>query len=118
MLTIQQLLEKKCAHQEAALSAAAIADYLQLTPGWALHDGKLCRSFDFKNYYETMAYVNAIAYVIHAADHHPEMIVTYNRCRVKFDTHSVNAGGGGLSENDFICAAKLDALFEEAYAEA
>ncbi|MFT2520759.1 4a-hydroxytetrahydrobiopterin dehydratase [Escherichia coli] len=51
--------------------------------------------------------------MIHAEDHHPELTVTYNRCNVKFDTHSVNEGRGGLSANDFICAAKVDAIFAQ-----
>jgi 4a-hydroxytetrahydrobiopterin dehydratase len=75
----------------------------------------IVRQFDFKNYYATLAFVNAIAYVIHAEDHHPELLVTYNKCTIKFNTHSVNNGRGGLSINDFICAAKVDALFEQSF---
>jgi 4a-hydroxytetrahydrobiopterin dehydratase len=59
--------------------------------------------------------VNAIAAVIHQEDHHPELILTYQRCTVKYDTHSVNAGKGGLSDNDFICAAKIDAVFQHGF---
>jgi len=75
---------------------------------WALgEDGKeISRSFKFKNYYETMAFVNALAWVAHREDHHPDLQVGYNRVAVHFSTHSI----GGLSENDFICAAKIDAL--------
>ena len=54
-----------------------------------------------------MAFVNAVAWLSHREDHHPELQVGYNRCRVEYWTHAI----GGLSENDFICAAKLDALF-------
>jgi 4a-hydroxytetrahydrobiopterin dehydratase len=53
--------------------------------------------------------------VIHAEDHHPELVVTYNRCVIRFDTHTVNGGKGGISENDFICAAKIDAIFEQSF---
>jgi 4a-hydroxytetrahydrobiopterin dehydratase len=63
-----------------------------------------------------LAFINAIAYVVHAEDHHPELVVTYNRCVVKFDTHSVNGGRGGISENDFICATKVDAIFQQSFA--
>ncbi|MNN99491.1 pterin-4-alpha-carbinolamine dehydratase [compost metagenome] len=57
--------------------------------------------------------MNAIAYTIHSEDHHPELVVTYKQCVVKYDTHSVNEGKGGLSQNDFICAAKLDAIYAQ-----
>jgi 4a-hydroxytetrahydrobiopterin dehydratase len=55
-----------------------------------------------------MAFVNASAWISHREDHHPDLLVGYNRCRAAYVTHAI----GGLSENDFICAAKLDALFE------
>ena len=112
MPTAAELLEKKSRHQETALTDAEIADHLAALDGWALQEGKIVKTFGFRNYYETLAFVNAIAYVIHAEDHHPELVVTYNRCVVKFITHSVNAGRGGISENDFICAAKTNAIFK------
>ncbi len=114
MTTTTELLGKQCRHLETALDERQIADHLTAVEGWALQEGKLVRSFAFKNYYETMAFVNAIAYLFHVEDHHPELVVTYNRCAVKFDTHSVNGGRGGISENDFICAAKVDAIFRQA----
>ena len=67
---------------------------------------EISRSFKFKNYYQTMAFVNAMAWVAHAEDHHPDIEVGYNRCLIRYSTHSV----GGLSENDFICSEKIDAL--------
>lgn len=106
------LLNKKCRHQETALTDNQIAEYLQAVEGWQVKNGKLLKTFSFNNYYETLAFVNAIAYTIHAEDHHPELEVTYNRCNVKFDTHSVNSGRGGISENDFICAAKVNKIAE------
>jgi len=80
----------------------------QLHNGWSVDAGgkEICRRFKFKNYYETMAFVNAMAWVAHAEDHHPDIEVSYNRCLIRYSTHSV----GGLSENDFICCAKIDAL--------
>ena len=76
--------------------------------GWRIaEDGKsLRRAFGFKDFYRTMAFVNAVAWIANTEDHHPDMEVGYNYCRIEFSTHTV----GGLSENDFICAAKLDAL--------
>ncbi len=75
---------------------------------WELDESakEIARSFKFKNYYQTMAFVNALAWVAHSEDHHPDLQVGYNRVHVRFSTHSI----GGLSENDFICAAKIDAL--------
>ncbi len=89
-----------------ALTRAQIDALLKEVPGWA-YDGKvIAKSWSFKNYYETMAFVNAVAWLVHREDHHPDMSVGYNRCRVEFSTHSI----GGISENDFICAAKIEAL--------
>lgn len=83
-------------------------DYLKQVPHWALtsHQAAIHREFHFKNYYETMAFVNAVAWVAHQQDHHPDLEVSYNRCKIVYTTHSV----GGLSHNDFICAARIDAL--------
>ncbi len=80
-------------------------------PGWSIDDSitSIERSYRFANYYETMAFVNALAWVAHREDHHPDIEVGYNRCRVRYSTHSVN----GLSENDFICAAKINCLHNE-----
>jgi len=79
-----------------------------LAPGWRIApDGRsIRRDFSFANFYETMAFVNAVAWIANTGDHHPDLEVGYNYCRMAFSTHSV----GGLSENDFVCAAKVDAL--------
>jgi 4a-hydroxytetrahydrobiopterin dehydratase len=116
MTTLADLLEKKCRPLENGLNAAEIADHLQAVQGWELQEEKIVKTFAFDNYYETLAFINAIAYVIHAEDHHPELVVTYNRCKVGFNTHSVNRGKGGISENDFICAAKVDAISRLSFA--
>ena len=86
---------------------AAQALMAQLT-GWTLdaEATTLQQEFRFKNYYQTMAFVNAVAWIAHQEDHHPDMEVAYSRCQVNYSTHAI----GGLSENDFICAAKIDAL--------
>jgi len=115
MLTTAELLEAHCQHREKGLSEGEIVQLLGLVDGWTLVDGKICKEFGFQDYYETLSFINAIAYVIHAEDHHPELNVTYNRCTVKFNTHSVDGGRGGISENDFICAAKIDAIFNQSF---
>lgn len=113
MVTTAELIAKKSMHQEQGLNDTQIRQYLAAVDNWQLADGKIAKTYAFKNYYETLAFVNAIAFVIHAEDHHPDLLVGYNRCTVKFNTHSVNGGKGGLSENDFICAAKVDAVFAQ-----
>jgi 4a-hydroxytetrahydrobiopterin dehydratase len=115
MITTAELVEKKCRHQETSLTDAQAAEYLTALDGWQREQGSIVKTFAFQNYYETLAFINAIAYVFHAEDHHPELTVTYNRCKVKLDTHSVNGGKGGLSENDFICAAKVDTIFAQSF---
>lgn len=92
----------------AALTRAEAEPLLAGLRDWTLDETATAirRTFNFKNYYETIAFVNALAWVVHREDHHPDLEVGYNRCRVRFSTHSVK----GLSENDFICAAKIDAL--------
>lgn len=90
------------------LNPARIQEMLPDIAGWDLvEDGRaLTKTFKFKNYYRTMAFVNALAYMAHREDHHPDLGVHYDRCVVRYSTHDV----GGLSENDFICAARSDAL--------
>lgn len=90
-----------------ALSQEVVERLLLEVPGWKVESDKLSKSFEFKNFHHTMAFVNALAWVAHEEDHHPDLTVSYGRCRVDYSTHSV----GGLSLNDFICAAKIEALF-------
>lgn len=116
MINTADLLKKKCHHMETGLTDTEITDHLAAVDGWSLQESKIVKTFAFRNYHETLAFINAIAHVIHAEDHHPELIATYNRCTLKFDTHSVNGGRGGISENDFICAAKIDAVFHQSIA--
>jgi 4a-hydroxytetrahydrobiopterin dehydratase len=105
----QALLERGCRRDVVAAQETQIADWMaQIHADWSRGDDgrSIVRRFGFKNYYETIAFVNALAWVAHRQDHHPDLQVGYNRCTVTFSTHSV----GGLSENDFICAARVDAL--------
>ena len=74
--------------------------------GWRLIDGSLEKTFAFKNFHETMGFVNAVAFVANAEDHHPDLALSYGKCMVRFNTHDVN----GISVSDFFCASKVDAL--------
>lgn len=115
MIKATDLLAKKSQHTTVALDPASFPNYFAAVPGWAQDGARIVKTYQFKNYYETLAFINAIAYVIHAEDHHPELVVTYNRCMIKFDTHTVNEGKGGISENDFICAAKIDCIYQQSF---
>ena len=88
------------------LAPAEIAALLAEVPGWRLEDGAIARTWTFADFHKTMAFVNAVAWIAHGQAHHPDMAVSYNRCSVRFNTHSI----GGVSENDFICAARVEAL--------
>jgi 4a-hydroxytetrahydrobiopterin dehydratase len=83
-----------------------VQHHLEQVSAWRVNQGAIEKTFSFKNFHETMAFVNALAWVAHTEDHHPELAVAFSRCVVRFSTHSV----GGISINDFICAAKVDAL--------
>jgi 4a-hydroxytetrahydrobiopterin dehydratase len=107
---MSELLQKRCKPCEGGTvpySAEQTKEMLKQLKAWIVEDGKLVKLYPFKNYYETMAFVNALAWISHREDHHPDLQVGYNKCRVEYSTHAI----GGLSENDFICAAKADALF-------
>lgn len=103
-----KLSEQRCLPMEGqhAMTAYEIDKYLGMVSGWAEVDGAIEKTYEFANYHETIAFVNALAWIANREDHHPDLAVSYSRCAVRFNTHSV----GGLSVNDFICAAKLDAL--------
>ncbi|MDW5416071.1 4a-hydroxytetrahydrobiopterin dehydratase [Iodobacter sp. CM08] len=74
---------------------------------WIVTPAYLEKTFRFKNFYETMGFVNAVAWMANQQDHHPDLDVSYSRCRVRWNTHTAN---NGISRNDFICAARSDAL--------
>ena len=105
------LLRKKCKPcegGEAPMTQTQIGHMLKGLTGWEFKNGMVRKTFKFKNYFETMAFVNASAWISHREDHHPDIAVGYNQATVAYMTHAIK----GISENDFICAAKLDALFE------
>jgi 4a-hydroxytetrahydrobiopterin dehydratase len=105
------LQEKHCRPCEAGtppLGDAEVAALLRRLDGWELEGHGITKTYQFKNFHQTMAFVNAVAWIAHREGHHPDLQVGYNRCRVSYTTHAV----GGLSENDFICAARVDTLLE------
>jgi 4a-hydroxytetrahydrobiopterin dehydratase len=95
-----------CEKGGTPLSGAEVERHLRELTGWEAGNGQIGKQFEFKNYYQTMAFVNAVAWIAHREGHHPDLYVSYNACRVSYTTHAI----GGLTENDFICAAKVNAL--------
>jgi 4a-hydroxytetrahydrobiopterin dehydratase len=109
---MSDLAKKKCKPCEggvAPLSREQAEGMLQtLAGGWQLaEEGQaLRRELTFKDFYRTMSFVNAVAHIANVEDHHPDLEVGYGYCRIRYSTHAI----GGLSENDFICAAKIDSI--------
>lgn len=109
---MSDLIQKSCAPCEGigeALSEAQInALKPQLSDAWVVSDDlkSIHRKFSFNNFHETMAFMNAIAWIAHQENHHPDVSLGYNNCDVHFMTHAID----GLTQNDFICAAKIDGL--------
>jgi 4a-hydroxytetrahydrobiopterin dehydratase len=93
-----------------ALTPTEIVSRLATAPGWKLSgdgaDVAIEKTFSFANYYETISFVNAVAFIANAQDHHPDLSVHYSRCVVRFNTHDVK----GLSDTDFECASLVDSL--------
>lgn len=109
---MKKLSEQSCkpvSSSDHQLDEQQIQVYLkELQQLWSFDksNNSISRDFQFNHYYETIAFVNAAAWIAHQQDHHPEMLVGYNHCRVSFTTHSIN----GLSVNDFICASKINEI--------
>jgi 4a-hydroxytetrahydrobiopterin dehydratase len=110
-VSAEDLAKRKCAPCEGGVSPYGDAEartMLRSLKGWIIENNTLVKLYPFTNYYQTMAFVNALAWISHREDHHPDLQVGHNKCRVEYTTHAI----GGLSENDFICAAKCDALLK------
>jgi len=108
--SVEALAEKKCVPCEGGTppltEEKARALLAELKEGWELQEGKLVRQFKFRNFREAMAFVNKVAEIAEAEQHHPDIAISYNRVRLTLFTHAIK----GLSENDFIVAAKVDQL--------
>jgi 4a-hydroxytetrahydrobiopterin dehydratase len=106
---IFDLISKRCIPCEGGtkpLNDEKVRCYLDDLPGWVSDENTIFKKFEFKNYYQTIFFVNAVAWIAHRENHHPEMEVSYRACKIRYSTHAID----GLSENDFICAAKVEAL--------
>ena len=109
---MSDLTSKKCVPCEGGVQALTRAEaqnlMKQLKAEWRLADDakSIASEWKFRNFFHTMSFVNAVAHIANAEDHHPDVELGYSYCRIRYNTHAI----GGLSENDFICAAKIDAL--------
>jgi 4a-hydroxytetrahydrobiopterin dehydratase len=111
MTPTEDLSQKKCKPCEGGtkpLNRVMVEGYLAGLRGWQLRENWIEKTFGFQNFHETMSFVNAVAFIANREDHHPDMEVGYKACKVKYTTHAIK----GLSENDFICAAKIEQLLK------
>lgn len=111
MDTVSDLTGKRCKPCEGGMppfTDAKADSFLKELDGWRRSANRISKTYRFDDYYQTIAFVNAIAWMTHREDHHPDLVVGYNSCKVEYTTHAIQ----GLSENDFICAAKVDALLK------
>ena len=101
---------KPCEGGVEPLGPEAVGELLKSLPGWAVSESarEISRLFEFKDFLSAVSFANAVAWIAEQEGHHPDLELGWGRCRVRYSTHSI----GGLSENDFICAAKVDALVE------
>ncbi len=102
------LKDEHCIPGAQRLADDVIAGLLPETPGWGVSNDneRISRRFEFRNFHETMGFANAVAFLANQEDHHPDLELAYKNCMVHFTTHSA----GGLSRNDFILAARINAL--------
>ena len=93
-----------------ALDQSQVASYCEQLPGWTLSaDGKaIVKDFRFDNFHHTLGFINAVGFMANHEDHHPDVEAGYGHCQLLWSTHDV----GGLSLNDFICAARVEALLQ------
>ncbi|HSV17150.1 MAG TPA: 4a-hydroxytetrahydrobiopterin dehydratase [Casimicrobiaceae bacterium] len=101
------LAAMRCRPDAPRLGADELAAHAATLPGWTTAGDRLVKPFAFDDYHDTMAFVNAVAWIAHHEDHHPDLAVGYARCTVTWSTHSA----GGVTLNDVICAAKIERLF-------
>lgn len=103
------LAEGRCVACEAGtppMSIESARELVQQVPGWSLEESRLARRFRFKHFVDAMAFVNRVAALAEAEGHHPDIYISWNRVRLELTTHAIK----GLSDNDFIMAAKINEL--------
>jgi 4a-hydroxytetrahydrobiopterin dehydratase len=104
---LRSLAGQHCHAGAARLGAQELATRVATLTGWSSTEGRLVKTYAFTDFHQTVGFVNALAWIANREDHHPDLVVSYNRCAVAWSTHDA----GGITENDVVCAAKTDALF-------
>ena len=104
--SLEALAAAPCVRNAVRLADDALDAALPALPGWSHVADRLAKTFRFASYHETIAFVNAIAWIAHRSDHHPDLSVHYNRCVVSWSTHDA----GGITGNDLTCAARVERL--------
>lgn len=102
------LRDRHCSHQSQGLRVETANRFSGELPGWTISAAGVTKEFSFPDYPATVMFVNAVAFIAQREDHHPDIAFGYDRCRITFSTHSV----GGLSENDLVCAAQVEATLQ------
>ena len=105
---LTQLSCQACKEGDSALAQSEVDRLLRQLSGWMQTDNAIVKTYPFKNYYQTLAFVNASAWISHREDHHPDLNLGFKQCKITYPTHAVK----GLTLNDFICASKLDNLLD------
>jgi len=109
------LSQQKCREGAAPMAPEDVLATLRRVPGWGVEGHHLARVFTFRNFHETMVFVDALAAMIHAQDHHPVLTVSFRHCKVSYTTHSA---GNTISSNDFISAARANAIYSSQHPQA
>ena len=104
--SLEALAVQPCVRSASRLANAEIDAALRALPGWSQVADRIAKTFRFANYHETIAFVNAVAWIAHRTDHHPDLSVHFNRCVVSYATHDA----GGVTQNDLVCAARVERL--------
>ena len=104
--SLEALAVQPCVRGASRLANAEINAELRALPGWSQVADRIAKTFRFANYHETIAFVNAVAWIAHRTDHHPDLSVHFNRCVVSYATHDA----GSVTQNDLVCAARVERL--------
>ena len=105
--SIEALALEACVRGAAQLPDKDVNEQVAALPGWQHVADRIAKTYRFAGWLETMAFVNAVAWIAQRADHHPDLSVHFNRCVVSYSTHDA----GGITHNDLVCAARIERLF-------
>ena len=105
--SLEALAQQACVRGAARLPDAVVTEQVVGLPGWTRVADRIAKTYRFAGWKETIAFVNAVAWIAERCDHHPDLSVHFNRCVVSYSTHDA----GGITQNDLVCAARIERLF-------